>query len=40
MALSDSCFEFLQAVAGAAAQLGRDAHHYSDPQTRCATVPR
>jgi hypothetical protein len=32
MALSDSCFEFLQAVAAAAAQLGRDAHHYSDPQ--------
>jgi hypothetical protein len=31
MALSDSCFEFLNTVAEAAAQLSRDAHHYADP---------
>lgn len=31
MALSDACFEFLEAVATAAAELGRDAHYYSDP---------
>ena len=31
MALSDACFDFLNAVAEAAAELGRQAHHYSDP---------
>jgi hypothetical protein len=33
MALSDSCFEFLHSVAEGAAQLGREAHRYSDPET-------
>src|SRR5688500_9465463 len=32
MALSDACFEYLTAVAEAARILGRDAHHYSDPE--------
>lgn len=31
MALSDSCFEFLQAVGKAAEQLGHEAHYYSAP---------
>lgn len=31
MALSDACFEFLQSVSEAAAELGREAHRYSDP---------
>lgn len=33
MALSDACFAYLQAVADAAAELGRNAHHYSDPES-------
>ena len=39
MALSDSCFEFLHSVAEAAAQLGREAHYYSDPEhpIQCGT---
>ena len=31
MALSDSCFEFLQAFGKAAETLAREAHYYSDP---------
>jgi hypothetical protein len=31
VALSDICFEFLQAVSSAAEELARGVHHYSDP---------
>ena len=31
MALSDSCFEFLDAVTIAASALAKDVHHYSSP---------
>jgi hypothetical protein len=31
MALSDSCFEFLEAVQEAASKLAEEAHHYSAP---------
>jgi hypothetical protein len=31
MALSDSCFEFLDAVAAAASALAKDVHHYAAP---------
>jgi hypothetical protein len=31
MALSDSCFEFLDAVAAAASALAKDVHHYASP---------
>jgi len=31
MALSDSCFEFLAAVASAASTLAEEVHHYSSP---------
>jgi hypothetical protein len=31
MALSDSCFEFLQAFSKAAETLAREAHYYFDP---------
>jgi Uncharacterized protein conserved in bacteria (DUF2321) len=31
MALSDACFDFLQATAGAAEALAEDVHHYSAP---------
>jgi hypothetical protein len=36
MALSDSCFDFLQAVSTAAADLARDVHHYSAPDSPIA----
>ncbi|HEY1983350.1 MAG TPA: DUF2321 domain-containing protein [Xanthobacteraceae bacterium] len=33
MALSDVCFEFLQAVSSAAEELAQGVHHYSDPES-------
>ena len=36
MALSDSCYNYLNAVADAAKVLAAEAHHYSDPNSAFA----